>query len=285
MSNSKDVHEAYFGEQHVTTIEPPAGWRMLDFREIWAYRELFWVLASRDVKVRYRQTVLGASWAIIRPLVGMVVFSGVFGVLAKLPSDGLPYPIFVYAGLLAWSFFASAVGACGNSLVGSGHLVSKVYFPRIIIPIAAIGTHLVDLAVATSVLLLMMLYYGQMWTANLLWAPLLLLILVLAVLGIGTCFAAMTVSYRDVAHLIPFIVQSWMFLTPVVYPLSMVPERWRWLARLNPMTGIVEGFRACFLGRPFDWAAIGFSAFVTLVMLALGIAYFERVERRFADVI
>ncbi len=285
MSSSKDLHDAYFGEQHITTIEPPTGWRMLDFREIWAYRELFWVLASRDVKVRYRQTVLGAAWAIIRPVMSMVVFSGVFGVLAKLPSDGLPYPIFVYAGLLPWTFFAGAVGACGNSLVGSGHLVSKVYFPRLIIPIAAVGTHLVDLAIATSVLLLMMLYFGQVWSVNLLWAPVLLVLLILAVLGIGMCFAALTVSYRDVAHVIPFLLQLWLFLTPVVYPLSMVPEQWRWLARLNPMTGIVEGFRACFLGRPFDWAALGFSVSVTLVALIAGIAYFERVERRFADVI
>lgn len=280
-----DPRAELFAHDHVTVIEPRSGWKMLDLRELWAYRELLWVLTARDVKVRYKQTFLGAAWAIIRPVLTMIIFSVVFGALAKMPSDGLPYPIFVYAALLPWTFFAGAIGASGQSLVGSANLVSKVYFPRLIIPLASIGAGLVDLAISTGVLLLMMLWFGVGWTWNLLAAPLLLIGVIFAALGVGTLLSALTVAYRDFTHLSPFLVQIWMYITPVIYPVSLVPERWQWLLYLNPMTGLIEAFRSAFLGRPFDWGGIGISFAVAVAIFVVAVAYFERVERRFADIV
>jgi lipopolysaccharide transport system permease protein len=280
-SNSDDL----FAHEHVTVIEPRRGWHMLNWRELWAYRELLWVLTMRDIKVRYKQTVLGASWAIIRPVMTMLIFSVVFGQLAKMPSDGFPYPVFVYAALLPWTFFAAAIGTSGQSLVGSAHLVSKVYFPRLIIPLSSIGAGLIDLAISTCVLLLMMLWYGVGWTPNLLAAPLLLIGVIFTALGVGTLLSALTVAYRDFTHLTPFMVQIWMYVTPIIYPVSLVPERWQWLLYFNPMTGLVEGFRSAFLGKPFDMTGIGISFAVAVAAFAIGVAYFERVERRFADII
>lgn len=280
-----DPRAELFAHDHLTVITPRSGWRMLDWRELWAYRELLWVLTLRDVKVRYKQTVLGAAWAIIRPVATMVIFSVVFGQLAKMPSDGYPYPIFVYAGLLPWTFFASAIGASGQSLVGSSHLVSKVYFPRLIIPLSSIGAGLVDLLISTVVLLLMMLWYGVGWSVNLLAAPLLLAGVVFVALGVGTLLSALTVAYRDFTHVTPFLVQIWMYATPVIFPVTLVPEAWRWLLYLNPMTGIIEGFRSAFLGKPFDLSGLGLSLAIGLALFALGVAYFEKVERRFADII
>ena len=277
--------EQFFGHEHLTVIEPPKGWHMLNWRELWAYRELLWVLTMRDIKVRYKQTVLGAAWAIIRPVMTMVIFSVVFGQLAKMPSDGLPYPIFVYAGLLPWTFFSASIGASGQSLVGSAHLVSKVYFPRLIIPLSSVGAGLVDLLISTVVLLLMMLWFGVGWSLNLLAAPLLLLFVTFTALGVGTLLSALTVAYRDFTHLTPFMVQIWMYITPVIFPVSIVPERWQWLMYLNPMTGLVEGFRSAFLGKPFDLTGLGISFAIALTLFAIGVAYFEKVERSFADII
>ena len=277
--------EQFFGHEHLTVIEPPKGWHMLNWRELWAYRELLWVLTMRDIKVRYKQTVLGAGWAIIRPVMTMVIFSVVFGQLAKMPSDGLPYPIFVYAGLLPWTFFSASIGASGQSLVGSAHLVSKVYFPRLIIPLSSVGAGLVDLLISTVVLLLMMLWYGVGWSFNLLAAPLLLLFVTFTALGVGTLLSALTVAYRDFTHLTPFVVQIWMYVTPVIFPVSLVPERWQWLMYLNPMTGLVEGFRSAFLGKPFDLTGLGISFAIALTLFVIGVAYFEKVERSFADLI
>ena len=279
------VQAPFFSDQHLTVIEPHQGWRMLDWRELWAYRELLWVLTMRDIRVRYKQTVLGAAWAIIRPFLTMVIFSVVFGHLAKMPSDGYPYPVFVYAGLLPWIFFAAAIGTSGQSLVGSAHLVSKVYFPRLIIPLSSVGAGLVDLLISTGVLLLMMLWYGVGWSWQLLAAPLLLIALIFTALGIGTLLSALTVAYRDFTHLTPFLVQVWMYVTPVIFPVSLVPERWQWLLYLNPLTGLVEGFRSAFLGKPFDLAGIGISLAIAVAILVIGVAYFEKVERRFADII
>lgn len=276
---------SYFDHEHVTLIEPPKGWHMLDWRELWAYRELLWVLATRDIKVRYKQAVLGTAWAVIRPFTTMVIFSVVFGALAKIPSDGYPYPVFVFAGLLPWSFFSTAISASGQSLVGSAHLVSKVYFPRLIIPLASVGAGLVDLLISTAILLLMMLWYGVSWSWNLLAAPLLLLALVFTALGMGTLLSALTVAYRDFTHLTPFLVQVWMYVTPVIFPVSIVPRQWQWLLYLNPMTGLVEGFRAAFLGKPFDALGLVISFAIALILFGCGVAYFERVERRFADII
>jgi len=280
-----ELHERYFGHEHVTIIEPKQGWRTLDFKELWAYRELLWVLTMRDVKVRYKQTALGFAWAIIQPVMMMVVFSIFFGRLAKVPSDGFPYPIFVYAGLLPWTFFANAIGTSGNSLVGSAQLVSKVYFPRLIIPLSSIGAGLVDFAIAAGVLLALMAWYGVGWSLNLLAAPLLTAGVVFIALGVGTFLSALTVAYRDFRYVIPFMVQFWMFATPVVYPASLVPEGWRWLLYLNPMAGLIEGFRSAFLARPFDVTAIALSLGVALILFLISVAYFEKVECRFADII
>jgi lipopolysaccharide transport system permease protein len=274
-----------FAHEHVTVIEPRRGWHMLNWRELWAYRELLWVLTMRDIKVRYKQTVLGAGWAIIRPVMTMMIFSVVFGQFAKMPSDGFPYPVFVYAALLPWTFFSTAIGTSGQSLVGSANLVSKVYFPRLIIPLSSVGAGLVDLAISTGVLLLMMLYFGVGWTWHLLAAPLLLIGVVFTALGVGTLLSALTVAYRDFTHLTPFLVQIWMYITPVIYPVSLVPERWQWLLYLNPMTGLVEAFRSAFLGKPFDVQGIAVSFGVAIVAFLIGVAYFEKVERRFADII
>jgi lipopolysaccharide transport system permease protein len=282
---NNELKEHYFGHRHVTVIEPSKGWRMLDWRELWAYRELLWVLTTRDIKVRYKQTLLGAGWAIIRPFTTMIIFSVVFGQLAKMPSDGYPYPVFVYAALLPWTFFAAAIGSSGQSLVGSAHLVSKVYFPRLIIPLSSIGAGLVDLAISTVILLLMMLWYGVGWTWNLLAAPGLLLAVVFTALGVGTLLSALTVAYRDFTHLTPFLVQIWMYVTPVIFPATLIPDRWQWLLYLNPIAGLVEGFRAAFLGKPFDLQGLGISFAIAIVVFILGVAYFEKVERRFADII
>jgi lipopolysaccharide transport system permease protein len=280
-----DFRERHFGHEHVTIIEPQKGWRALDIRELWAYRDLLFVLTRRDVKVRYKQTVLGFTWAIIQPVMMMVVFTIFFGRLAKMPSDGFPYPIFVYAGLLPWMFFAAAIASSGNSLVGSAHLVSKVYFPRLIIPLASVGCCLIDFAISAGVLLLMMAYFGVGWSLNLLMAPLLVVGVFFTALGVGTFLSALTVAYRDFRYVITFLLQLWLFATPVIYPASLVPANWRWLMYVNPMAGMVEGFRSAFLGKPFEPIALATSLSVSICLFFIGIAYFEKVERRFADII
>ena len=282
---SETLQEQYFGHAHLTVIEPQRGWRSLDLKELWAYRELLWVLTMRDVKVRYKQTVLGVLWAVIQPFMAMVVFSIFFGRLAQMPSDGYPYPIFVYAALLPWTFFANAVASSGNSLLGSANLVSKVYFPRLIIPLASVGAGLIDFAISAGILLLLMIYYGVGWSVNLLAAPLLVVAVIFAALGVGTLISALNVAYRDFRYVIPFLVQLWLFATPVVYPASLVPEGWRWLFYLNPMAGLIEGFRSVFLGRPFDVPGLVLSIAVAVAVFLLGVLYFEKVERRFADII
>jgi lipopolysaccharide transport system permease protein len=258
---------------------------MLDLKELWAYRELLLVLAMRDIKVRYKQTVLGVGWAVIQPVMLMIVFSVFFGKLARMPSDGLPYPVFAFAALLPWIFFSNALGASATSVIGASNLVSKVYFPRLIIPLASVGSWLVDLLIASLILLGLMLYYGVGWSWNLLAAPILVLAVLFTALGAGTLLAALTVAYRDFQYAIPFLLQFWMFATPVVYPASLVPVEWRWVLNLNPMAGLIEGFRSAFLGRPFDVNAILISFAVAVALFLAGVAYFEKVERRFADII
>lgn len=243
------------------------------------------MLAQRDIKVRYKQTVLGVAWAMIQPLTTMLLFTLVFGRLAKIPSDGLPYPIFVYAALLPWTFFANAISTSSNSLVGQQHLISKVYFPRLIIPLSSVGTGLIDFAVSSVILLVLMVWYGVGWSANLLAVPFLILAVIFIALGVGTFLSALTVTYRDFRYVVPFMVQFWMFATPVVYPASLFPEQWRWVLFLNPMAGLIEGFRSAFLHRPFDWTGIGISMAVAAVVFLIGIFYFEKMERRFADII
>jgi lipopolysaccharide transport system permease protein len=282
---SETLNEQYFGREHVTVIEPQKPWRILDFKELWAYRELLWVLIMRDIKVRYKQTILGSVWAILPPVMMMLVFSIFFGRLAQMPSEGYPYPLFVYAALLPWTFFAQALTTSGFSLVGSAQLVSKVYFPRIIIPLSAIGGGLLDFFIATLVLLPIMAYFGTGWSINLLLAPFFVISLILTALGSGMMLSALTVAYRDFRHVVPFLVQFWLFATPVVYPVSLMPTEWRWALYFNPMVGMVEAFRFAFLGKPFDLGGFAISFVISVGFFFVGIAYFEKVERRFADII
>jgi len=273
------------GHDYLTVIEPSQGWRALNFKELWAYRELFWVLTLRDIKVRYKQTVLGVLWAVLQPVLTMLIFTVVFGGLAKIPSDGYPYAVFVFAALLPWTFFANAVTASSSSLINASNMVSKVYFPRLIIPLSSIGAGLVDLAISTGVLFALMAWFGVGWSLNLLFIPVLLLAVIFTALGVGTLLSALTVAYRDFRFVVPFLVQIWMYVTPVVYSVSLVPEKWQWLLFLNPMTGVVEAFRSAFLDRPFDLPSIAISLVVSVLIFIVGVAYFERVERRFADII
>ncbi len=269
----------------IITIKPRQGWRSVDFAELWRYRELLLALSTRDIKVRYKQTVLGVAWAVIQPLTAMVVFTLIFGGLAKIPSDGLPYPVFVFSGLLAWNFFSAAVAASGTSLLSAGGMISKVYFPRIIVPLATIGVSMVDFAVAVIILLVLMLIYGVPFTLGIVLVPIFFVGLLLTAIGVGTWLAAVTVAYRDFRFVIPFMLQIWMYVTPVIYPLSFIPERFQWLLKLNPILGWVEGIRASFLGRAVQWDLIGISLAITVVLLFIGIRYFEHAERRFADII
>jgi lipopolysaccharide transport system permease protein len=285
MEKDQVINQEFFGHEHITVIEPQRGWRNLNLRELWAYRELLLVLTQRDIKVRYKQTVLGVTWAVIQPLLTMILFSIVFGRLAQMPSDGLPYPVFVYAGLLPWMFFASALSSSGNSLVGSQNLVSKVYFPRLIIPLSSVGTGLVDFAISSVLLLILMFYYNIGWSINLVAVPFLIIAVIFIALGVGTLLSALTVTYRDFRYVLPFMVQFWMYATPVVYPASMFPEKWQWVLFLNPMAGLIEGFRSAFLGQAFNWGGIGISMSVAAMILIMGLFYFEKMERRFADII
>ena len=279
------LQEQYFGHEHTTVIEPRKGWHMLDLKELWAYRELLWVLTMRDVKVRYKQTVLGVAWAIIPPVTTMIIFSIIFGGLANIPSEGHPYPVYVYTALLPWTFFANSIGTSGTSLISSAHLVSKVYFPRLIIPLSSIGVGLIDLAIAMVILFLLMFYFDIPFGPGLLMVPILVMAVVFMALGVGTLLAALTVTYRDFRYVIPFMIQIWMYVTPVVYPLSLIPESWRWLVALNPMTGLVEAFRHAFLGDPFNVYTSFVSVVVAIAIFLAGVSYFAKVERRFADIV
>jgi lipopolysaccharide transport system permease protein len=282
---ARGSREALFDHQHVTVIEPPSGWHMLDWRELWAYRDLLWVLTMRDVKVRYKHTVLGAGWAVLRPVITMAIFTIIFGHLANMPSDGFPYPVFVYAGLLPWTFFSGAIASSGQSLVGSAHLVGKVYFPRLIIPLSSVGAGFVDLMISTVILLLLMAWYGVGWTPHLLAAPLLLVAVLFTALGLGILLSALTVSFRDFTQLTPFLLQVWLYITPVIFPVSIVPAGWKWIIYLNPMTGLIEAFRSAFLGKPFDLPSLATSGVIAIACFLVGVAYFEKVERRFADIL
>ncbi len=268
----------------VTIVKPREGWSPVDIGELLRYRGLFYFLASRDIKVRYKQTVLGGLWAVIQPAFTMIVFSFFFGRLAGLPSDGMPYPVFVYAGLLAWTYFSGAVTAAGDSLVSNSRLLTKVYFPRLVIPLAAAMAGLVDLIVASLLLVVLMAYYGIVPGPAVLLFPVLAALAFFCASGAGLWLSALNVRYRDIRYIIPFLIQLWMFLSPVIYPAAMVPERYRWLAMLNPMTGIIKAFRSCMLGSPaMDWTALGVSVAVTAALLISGAYYFRRMERGFAD--
>jgi lipopolysaccharide transport system permease protein len=266
-------------------IRPSRGWVPLDLRELWAYRELAYFLVWRDVKVRYKQTALGAAWAIIQPFTTMVVFSLFFGRLAQVPSDGVPYPIFSYVGLLPWSYFAGALASASNSMVGNAGLLTKVYFPRLIVPLSSVIAGLVDFAIAFVVLAGMMLYYNIVPTGAVALLPVFLLLAMVTSLGVGLWLAALNVEYRDVRYTLTFLIQFWLFATPVAYPSSLLSEPWRTLYGLNPMVGVVEGFRWALLGAQPPGPMVGVSTLIALLLLVSGVYYFRRMEKSFADVV
>lgn len=262
------------------------GWRALNLREIWQYRELLYFLSWRDIKVRYKQTLLGVLWAIIQPFFTMVVFSIFFGKLAKIPSDGIPYPIFAFAALVPWTLFANALTQSSNSLVQSANLLKKVYFPRLIIPISSVLAGTVDFLLAFILLLAMMLFYGILPTVNIVWLPFFLLLTCGTALGVGLWLSAMNVKFRDVRYTVPFLTQFWLFATPIAYPSSLLSDPWRTLYGLNPMAGVIEGFRWALLGtETAPGSLIVVSVFTMVILLGTGLAFFRRVEKTFADVV
>ena len=270
----------------VTVIEPKKAWVPINLKEVWKYRELLYFLTKRDIKVKYKQTVLGGLWAVIQPVFTMVVFTLFFGRLAKMPSDGIPYPIFVYAGLLPWTYFANAVSSSGNSLVGSANIITKVYFPRLIVPTSASLGGLLDFFIAMLVLVALMVYYHFIPGIGVLLFPLLVGLTFLCALGVGLWLSALNVKYRDIRYVIPFLIQLWMFVSPVIYPVSMVKEKYQWLLALNPMGGVIKAYRAAILGHlPVDWTLLSISTGIILILLISGLFYFRRTERYFADVV
>jgi lipopolysaccharide transport system permease protein len=272
--------------EHAVVIEPTRGWAALHLDHLWRFRELLYFMIWRDLKVRYRQTVLGASWAIIQPLFTTVLFTFIFDRAAGLPSEGFPYPIFSFTALLAWNYFSNAFSQSGNSLVNNQQLISKVYFPRLIIPISSALVGLVDFAIAFVILVVMMFVYRIYPTWNLLVLPFFLVLAVITALGVGLWLSAMNVQYRDIRYLIPFMAQFWMYATPVAWSIEMFDARWHWLFGLNPMAGVVEGFRWAVLGKAdISWVLILLSVLVAAILFFTGMIYFRRMERSFADII
>jgi lipopolysaccharide transport system permease protein len=253
--------------------------------EIWAYRDLLYFLTWRDVKVRYKQAAMGATWAVIQPLGMMLVFAVFFGIFVGVPTEGMPHTLFFYCGLMPWMFFSAAVSAGSVSLLGSSHLVTKVYFPRLIVPVAAVAALFIDLLITSSILLSLAFYYGFVWSWQLLMFPLMIVLTIWLALDFSIWLSGLTVKYRDIRHALPFVLQLWMFVTPIIYPLYVVPEKWRLVMYLNPMTGIVEAMRASLQGREFNWLAILFSVVIALIMLPFALRAFRRVENTFADLI
>jgi lipopolysaccharide transport system permease protein len=273
-------------ELPIITIEPWSRWPRLGLSELWSYRGLLLFLVWRDIKVRYAQTLLGAGWAVLQPVLATLIFTAVFGLLVRVPSDGVPYSVFVLSALVPWTYFATALTGASSSLVNSTNLITKVYFPRLVIPLAPVLAGIVDFAIASVVLLGLMLYFGYFPTAAALAAvPILTLIMMMIAAGVGCWLAALNIQYRDIKHAVPFLVQVWMFASPIVYPLSLIPERLRPFYALNPMVGVVEGFRAVLLGTgTVNWVTLGVSFLATLLLLVSGMYYFRRTERVFADV-
>jgi lipopolysaccharide transport system permease protein len=271
----------------VVLIQPSKGWVGLRLRDLWEYRELIYFLTWRDIKVRYKQSVLGIMWAVINPFMTMVVYTIFFGTLAKIPSDGIPYPIFSYTGLLPWILFSSALSVASRSMVASGNMISKIYFPRMIVPLASVMSSVVDFFIAFIILIGMMLFYSITPTIAMLWLPALILLALISALGVGFWSSALMVRYRDVGYLMPFVTELWKFITPVVYPASMIPEKWRLLYFLNPMTGVVEGFRYALLGssQSLSLPMILVSSGIAVLVLVSGLFYFRRMEKQFADMI
>ena len=272
-------------DEPLVIIQPGRLLSVLDLSDLWAYRELLYFLTWRDLKVRYKQAALGVGWVVMQPLASAVIFTVFLGKLARVPSGGLPYPLFVYSGLLLWLFFSSAVTQSGNSLVGSSHLITKVYFPRLLIPAAAVAARLVDFAIAFVLLFAMLAYYRVPVGWSVLALPVPVALAALLALAVGTWSSALNVKYRDVGVALPVLIQLWMFVSPIVYPSSLVPEAWRRLYALNPLVGIVDCFRSALFGLPFDRASLAVAAALTLVSLVCAAYVFRRMEKGFADVI
>jgi lipopolysaccharide transport system permease protein len=284
------VEKALASNNHLpdlVVIKPVKGWVPLNLRDLWLYRELIYFLTWRDLKVRYKQSVLGVIWAILKPTMTMIIFTIIFGNFAKIPSDGVPYPIFSYSGLLPWEFFAAALTVSARSMLTSGGMVSKIYFPRIIVPLSSVMANLVDLLIAFVILIGMMIFYKIPLTINVLWLPAFILLAMITAIGVGLWFSALLVMYRDINYLLPFITQLWMFISPVVYSSSMIPEKWRWLYSINPMSGVVEGFRWALLGtqQSISGGMVAISSAIALVIFISGMFFFRRMERIFADMI
>ena len=268
----------------VTVIRPSAGWQAVDFRELWRRRELLYFLIWRDVKVRYKQTVMGAAWAVLQPLATMAVFTVVFGRLAKVSFDGSPYAVAVYAGLLPWMFFANTVSQAGVSLVNQAHLLTKIYFPRLFVPTACVGAGLVDWALSFAVYVCLMLWYARLPGWSVLLVPLLILLTLAAACGVGYVLASLTVVYRDFRFVVPFMVQIWMYLSAAPFPAELWGERYHRILAINPLFGIIKSFRSALLGTDVDWACLAISGLVAVAVFLFGLYYFRRTERRFADV-
>lgn len=271
----------------LVVIKPVKGWVPLNLKDLWLYRELIYFLTWRDLKVRYKQSVLGVLWAILKPFMNMVIFAIIFGTLAKVPSDGIPYPIFSYTGLLPWGFFAAALEVSARSMLQSGGMVSKIYFPRIIVPLSSVFANLVDFLIASVILIGMMFYYQIVPTINILWLPLFLLLAMITAIGVGLWFSALLVMYRDVNYMLPFITEIWKYISPVVYSVTLIPDKWQWLYSINPMSGVIFGFRWALLGKPesIDLVSIAISSAISILVFVSGLFFFRRMERVFADMI
>lgn len=270
---------------HELIIKPRRGWQPIDFRELWNYRELFGVLVWRDIKIRYKQTAFGAAWALLQPLVGMLIFGVLFNRIVNMPSDGSPYLLFVYAGLVPWTFFVNGVSMSSNSLVGNDNMVRKIYFPRLMLPMGSIGALGLDMLVSLSFMAVLMVHYRWQVSANLLLLPVFMVGSFMAAGGLGLMLAALNVQFRDVKYIVPFSTQMLLFLTPVLYPMTAIPSQYRFLMSLNPMAGVVEGFRYSLLGSPVSWVVMGASLLSCVLIFLAGLFLFTRMDRSFADVI
>ncbi|MBK8508742.1 MAG: ABC transporter permease [Candidatus Competibacteraceae bacterium] len=284
--NKLEAAELKSPHRRVIEIHPKKGLFDLDLEEVWRYRELLYFLVWREVKIRYKQAAIGIGWAVLQPMIAMLIFTAIFGYFARIPSDGVPYAVFAFTAILPWTYFSEAFRRGGTGLVDDADLIRKIYFPRLIIPLAMMAAPLVDFLLTFAVLLVLLAWYGIMPTANILFLPFFLLVAMLLALAVALWLGPINVRFRDIKHTLPFLIQIWMYASPVVYPLSMVPERWKLLYSLNPMVGVIEGFRWALLGKASpDFLAMAVSLFLIVLLLLGGIVYFKKMERFFADVI
>lgn len=284
-AETTDTNLSPLPDKPIVSNDASAASTAFNLHDVWLYRELLYFLALRDIKVRYKQTAMGAIWAVIQPLFLVIVFTVFFGIFMEVSTDGIPYMLFFYCGLMPWIFFSTSLSMCSNSLINNTNLITKIYFPRAIIPVATVSAGLIDLLITVTILIGLVVYYKFTFTLHILMLPLMLLLTIWLATAFGIWLAALTVRYRDIRHALPFVLQMWMFLTPIVYPLSVVPKKAWWLMYLNPMTGVVEGMRSAVTGRSYNWIAIGFSVSIALVMFVVSTYVFRKLERSFADLL